>query len=265
MIDDAARRSHDDLPEDFDTAFARALELVAGAGAVTVLSGAGISTDSGIPDFRGPDGVWTVDPDAEMMSNIERYLTDPEVRRRAWQHRASSQLWDASPNDGHDAVVALERQGRLRAVVTQNIDGLHQAAGSSPELVVEVHGSVRDVVCTACDYRAPIAVALDRVLAGEEDPPCPDCGGILKSSTVLFGEQLPADAMSRALAAVAVSDLLIAVGTTLGVYPVNQLVPTAAQHGVPVLILNGSPTEMDELAEVVVRGDISALLTALVG
>lgn len=265
MIDDAARHSHDDLPEDFETAFARAAELVAGARAVTVLSGAGISTDSGIPDFRGPDGVWTVDPDAEMMSNIERYLADPDVRRRAWQHRARSQLWDASPNDGHFAVAALEQQGRLRAVVTQNIDGLHHAAGTSPDVLVEVHGSVRDVVCTSCEYRAPIAVALERVLAGEEDPPCPDCGGILKSSTVLFGEPLPAGAMHAAVTAVATSDLLIAVGTTLGVYPVNQLVPTARQYGVPVLIVNGSPTEMDELADVVVRGGISEVLTALVG
>jgi len=255
---------HDDPPADFEESFARARALVERATAITVLTGAGISTDSGIPDFRGPSGIWTVSPDAEMMSNISTYLSDEAVRKAAWRHRVDSDLWDAVPNPGHDAVVALERQGRLRAVVTQNIDGLHHAAGTSPGLIVEVHGSVRDAVCTGCDYRVPIEVALERVRNGEEDPRCPECGGILKSSTVLFGENLPEDAMPRGLDALRSSDLLLAVGTTLSVYPVAGLVPAAARLGLPVVIVNGGPTEMDDVADVLVRGSISEVLVALV-
>ena len=258
--------SDHDEPSDAtnDQVFQRARRLVVSAQSISLLTGAGISTDSGIPDFRGPQGVWTVSPDAEMMSNIDTYLTNEEVRKKAWQHRVSSDLWEAVPNPGHDAVVALERQGRLRCVVTQNIDGLHHAAGTDPDLIVEVHGSVRDAVCTGCDYRVPIELALERVRNGDDDPRCPECGGILKSSTVLFGENLPEDAMPRALDALRGSDLLIAIGTTLSVYPVAALVPAANQLGVPVVIVNGGPTDMDELADVVVRGSISEVLSALV-
>ncbi|MFM7068672.1 MAG: SIR2 family NAD-dependent protein deacylase [Actinomycetes bacterium] len=253
-----------DAPPVDAAAFARARTLVQSATSITVLTGAGISTDSGIPDFRGPDGVWTLSPDAEMMSNIETYLAEEDVRRRAWRHRATSEMWTAVPNPGHDAVVALERQGRLRCVVTQNIDGLHHAAGTHPELIVEVHGSVRDGVCTDCDYQVPIEVVLERVRGGDDDPRCPTCGGILKSSTVLFGEQLPHGAMRQAFDALVNSDLLIAVGTTLTVFPVASLVPEAVRGGVPVVIVNGGPTDMDDIVDVVVRGSISEVLGQLV-
>ncbi len=238
--------------------------LVAAARRVVVLTGAGISTDSGIPDFRGPDGVWTRDPEAERSSHIDRYLADPEVRRRAWRGRASSPAWQAEPNAGHRALVALERTGRLRCLITQNIDGLHHAAGSDPAVVVEVHGTMREAACLRCGDRMPMEVALARVAAGEDDPPCLRCGGILKSATISFGQSLVPEDLERAEAAAVDCDLLLAVGSTLSVYPIAAAVPAAKASGAPVVILNGGPTAMDELADVVVRGSISELLPAIV-
>jgi NAD-dependent deacetylase len=139
---------------------------------VVALTGAGISTESGIPDFRGPQGVWTKNPKAEKLSNIREYMADPEVRRLAWQGRLHHPAWTATPGPGHQALVDLERRGKLHALVTQNIDGLHQRAGSSPDLVIEVHGTIHDVVCMDCGWRGPMGPVLDRLRAGEEDPPC---------------------------------------------------------------------------------------------
>ena len=138
---------------------------------VVVLSGAGISTDSGIPDFRGPQGVWTRNPKAEKLSDIRYYLTDPEVRRLSWQSRLDHTAWSAQPNAGHQALVVLERRGKLHALITQNIDELHQLAGNSPERVIEVHGTMRKVVCMGCGWRGPMQETLERVRSGEEDPP----------------------------------------------------------------------------------------------
>jgi NAD-dependent deacetylase len=154
---------------------------------VTVLTGAGISTDSGIPDFRGPNGVWTRSPASEKLFTIDNYLADPEVRRRSWQARRANPAWAAEPNAGHRALVDLERAGALRALVTQNIDRLHQAAGSSPEVVLELHGNMVESMCTGCDARGLTADALARLDAGEDDPRCERCGGILKTATVMFG------------------------------------------------------------------------------
>jgi len=244
-------------------AFDQAHELLANAASVAVLTGAGISTDSGIPDFRGEEGVWTKNPDAELYSTIDVYLSNPEVRAAAWNHRATSTMWDAEPNAGHLACVALERQGRLHTLVTQNIDGLHLLAGNSPDQVVEIHGSIRGAMCVACDWTGPIEEVIGRVLAGEADPPCVQCGGILKSTTVLFGQTLPPGAMEAAAKAAFDSDVLLAVGTTLGVTPVNNMVRFASSSGRPVIILNGGPTEMDSLATAVIRGSISEVLPAL--
>lgn len=241
----------------------RARALVAAARRITVLTGAGISTDSGIADFRGPRGVWTTNPGAEKQSTLEHYLGDRDARRRAWQARLSSPVWAAGPNVGHEALVDIERTGRLHTLVTQNIDGLHLAAGHDPARVVEVHGNARRVRCWECDDESPMAVALARVEAGEDDPSCLRCGGILKSTTVLFGESLPLGAMERAVEAVADADLLLAVGTSLGVYPVASMVHVAERVGTPVVILNGQPTELDHLAAVVLLGSISEVLPAL--
>jgi len=230
---------------------------------VVVLTGAGISTDSGIPDFRGPQGVWTKNPDAEKQATIQNYLADPDVRRRSWRSRLESRARQARPNPGHLALVALERAGKLDTLITQNVDGLHGEAGSSPEKIIEIHGTVREVVCMSCAERAPMERALERVRAGEEDPACRRCGGILKAATISFGQGLVPEDLARAVAAARRCDLLLAVGTKLSVWPIAGVVPTAKEAGARVVILNAEPTEMDGLADAVLRGSISALLPEL--
>ncbi len=238
---------------------------------VVVLTGAGISTDSGIPDFRGPRGVWTKNPEAEKMATLSAYVADPELRRRAWRNRLTSPMWSSEPNAGHRALVELERGGRLDTLVTQNIDGLHQKAGTDPTRIVEIHGTALEVMCLTCGDRQPSEPVHERVRAGEEDPACTvtladgaACGGILKSATISFGQNLVAEDLFRAEAAAATCDLLLAVGSTLGVFPAAGLVPVAVRHGAVLLIVNGDPTEMDSLADVVVHGPISDILPALV-
>jgi NAD-dependent deacetylase len=244
-----------------------AARLVAAAGSIAVLTGAGISTEAGIPDFRGPQGVWTRNPEAEKLSTLDYYLADPDVRRRSWQARLSSPVWEARPARGHAALVDLEREGKLHTIVTQNTDGLHQAAGTSPGLIVEVHGTTHWVACWSCGDRTPTLTVLNRVRAGEEDPPClkPGCGGILKTATVSFGQSLDPSDIERAFRAAADAELLLAVGTTLEVQPVAGMVPIAVRSGRPVVIVNGSPTALDPLADVVVRGGIGQVLPAIVG
>lgn len=234
------------------------------ARSVTVLTGAGISTDSGIPDFRGPNGVWTKNPAAERASTLSAYLGDPEVRRAAWQARLRSPARRAEPNAGHRAVHALEQQGKLHTLVTQNTDGLHLAAGHDPANVVEIHGNGREVVCWGCGELAPMERALARVEAGEVDPPCRSCGGILKSNAVLFEQNLDPDDLDRAQRAAAECHLLLAVGTTLAVYPAAGMVPIAKQAGARVVIVNADPTDMDGLADAVLPGAIGDILPALV-
>lgn len=235
------------------------------AGRIVVLTGAGISTESGIPDFRGPRGVWTKNPAAEKQSTIQHYLADADVRKAAWRSRIDSPAWRAEPNTGHRALVVLERRGKLHALVTQNIDELHQRAGQSPALVVEVHGSMRRVMCWQCGRRAPMEEALERVRAGEDDPHCRDCGGILKSDTISFGQALVPAAIDRAMTAASEADLLIAIGTTLQVQPVASMVPIAARAGARVVIVNDQATAMDELADVVIREPIGKVLVAICG
>lgn len=239
--------------------------LLERAARVVVLTGAGISTASGIPDFRGPDGLWTKDPKAELMSDIRHYTADPEVRMLAWQDRLAWADADAKPNAGHLAIVGLERKGVLDTLITQNIDGLHHLAGSDPEKIVEIHGTVRDVVCLSCGERGPAEPVLDRVRAGERDPHCEDCGGILKSAIISFGQLLVQSDLRRSVAAATRCDLLLAVGSKLSVYPVAGLVPLAKENGARVVIVNAEPTEMDGYADVVVRGDITEILHAVIG
>lgn len=233
---------------------------------VTVLTGAGISTESGIPDFRGPKGLWTRNPAAEKLSNLQHYMSDREVRVAAWQSRLEHPAWTAQPNAGHLALADLERKGRLHTLVTQNIDGLHQRAGSSPEMVVEIHGTVHDVVCMSCGERAPMQRALDRVRAGEEDPPCRTCGGILKSATISFGQNLVPEDLARAQRAARECDVFLAVGTSLTVYPVAYLPEEALSSGARLVILNAEPTPYDHLAAVFSEriGDVLPRLIELV-
>jgi NAD-dependent deacetylase len=234
------------------------------ARSVVVLTGAGMSTESGIPDFRGPQGVWTRDPQAERLSNIGYYLADREVRRRAWQGRLNHPAWGAQPNAGHRALADLERLGRLELLVTQNIDGLHLLAGTSHDRVVEIHGTLREVVCLACGARGPMHETLDRVRAGEEDPDCRACGGILKSATISFGQNLvPAD-LARAEQAAAGCDLFLALGTSLTVYPVAYLPDLALDAGARLVIVNAEPTPYDARAQAVLHARIGEVLPALV-
>jgi len=245
-------------------AFRQAREWVGAADRITVLTGAGISTDSGIPDFRGPNGVWTKNPAAEKTATLSHYMSNPDVRKMAWRNRVESPMWDAEPNVGHHALVELERRGKLVALITQNVDGLHLKAGTDPALLIEVHGNTREVMCMQCDERAPMERALDRVRAGEEDPPCRSCGGILKSATISFGQNLVEEDLIRADWAARNCDLLLAIGTTLGVYPAAGVVPIAKRNGARLVIINGEPTEMDDIADAVLRGSIAELLPAVI-
>jgi len=255
-----------ELPDAVD----RARALVGASRRIVVLTGAGISTDSGIPDFRGPSGVWTKNPEAEKLATLDVYVSDPDVRRRAWRSRLDSPTWTARPNSGHEALVALERRGVLDTLVTQNIDGLHQEAGSDPGSVVEIHGTMRFVVCLSCGARTPMPDVLARVRAGDEDPQCAEessgatCAGILKSATISFGQNLVVEDLVRSEEAARRCDLLLAVGSTLSVYPAAGLVPTAHRAGARVVIVNGQPTEYDAIADVVVRGPIGEVLPAIV-
>ncbi|MDP9390731.1 MAG: NAD-dependent deacetylase [Actinomycetota bacterium] len=228
-----------------------------------VLTGAGISTDSGIPDYRGPDGVWTRDPDAEKLVTLAYYVADPEIRRRSWLLRRDLQRADPRPNAGHEALVQLERQGRLRALVTQNIDGLHQAAGSSPDLVLEIHGTVHAVTCMSCGDRTPMRAALERIEAGESDPPCLVCDGVLKSATVYFGEELDERVVRNAVAAASGCDVFLAVGTSLQVWPAAGLADLAVRSGARLVVVNAEHRPYDEVADLVVRERIGTALPRL--
>jgi NAD-dependent deacetylase len=227
---------------------------------VAVLTGAGISTDSGIPDFRGASGIWTKNPGAERLSTYQNYMADPEVRRRSWQSRLAHPAWAAEPNPAHRALARLARSDIDTQVITQNIDGLHQRAGTPHERVIELHGTMFAVVCTGCGDRTTMAAALDRVRAGEDDPPCARCGGILKSATVMFGQALDPGVFDRAAAAARYCDLFLAIGSTLTVEPAASLCAVAAEAGASLVIINRDPTPYDQAAAAVIRDPIGEAL-----
>jgi NAD-dependent deacetylase len=231
---------------------------------VAVLSGAGLSTDSGIPDYRGPDGLWRRDPAAEKMVTLAAYRADSEVRRRAWRMRIEVGLLHARPNAAHLALAELERSGVPMRVITQNVDGLHQLGGVSARKVIELHGTARQVQCLGCGVRGDMAEALARVEAGEPDPPCRACGGVLKPATVMFGEHLDPDVLAQARAVAAACDRLLVVGTSLRVHPAAGLVDVALAGGARVTIVNAEPTPYDEVATEVLRTPIGTAVPELV-
>lgn len=237
---------------------------VSAADVVVALTGAGVSTASGIPDYRGPQGVWTRDPTAQRLSTISDYVSDDEVRREAWRRRSLDPAFDAEPNAAHRALADLERLERLYALITQNIDGLHQAAGSSPGRVVEIHGTIHEVVCLSCDWRGPMQPVLERIRAGDLDPRCADCGGMLKSATISFGQSLEPAKLQRAHDAAMGADVFLAVGTSLAVHPVGLLPRTALEAGARLVVVNAEATPYDDVADAVFRTDAAAMLTALV-
>nr|BFD81740.1 NAD-dependent protein deacetylase [Streptomyces sp. Xyl84] len=230
---------------------------------VALLSGAGVSTDSGIPDYRGPDGLWRKDPEAEKLVTYAYYMGDPEIRRRSWRMRRENRTLGAEPNAAHRAVAELERSGVPVRVITQNVDGLHQLAGMPARKVVELHGTVRHFVCTSCHVRGPMEDALARVEAGEDDPPCRECGGILKSATVMFGERLDPVVLGEAVAIAKACQVFIAVGTSLRVHPAAGLARVAADHGARLVVVNAEPTPYDDIADEVIREPIGTSLPAL--
>ncbi|MEU4799219.1 Sir2 family NAD-dependent protein deacetylase [Streptomyces sp. NPDC023327] len=230
---------------------------------VALLTGAGISTDSGIPDYRGPGGLWRRDPEAEKLVTYDFYMGDPEIRRRSWRMRREIHTLGARPNAAHHAVAALERSGVPVRVITQNVDGLHQLAGLPERKVLELHGSARSVVCTGCRARAPMEEALARVEAGEADPPCQICGGILKSATVMFGEHLDPVVLGEAVAITKACQVFIAVGTSLQVHPAAGLAGLAVDHGARLIIVNAEPTPYDDRADRLVREPIGTALPEL--
>lgn len=255
-----------------DEVLDRVADWIAAATHVSVLTGAGMSTDSGIPDFRGPQGVWTKDPTAERKATIDAWRQDEDLRREAWAFRVANRGAGFAPNDSHRALVELEELERLDLLVTQNVDGLHLDAGTDRARLVEVHGSYRDVVCLACGHRQPTEVVLDRVEAGEEDPHCtvirpPDvaaCGGLLKSGTISFGQSLVEADLRTAQASAERAEVFLALGTSLAVYPVAYLPLIAKQTGGRVVIVNGEPTEMDDIADAVLRAGLGEVLPDLV-
>ncbi|NEC47280.1 NAD-dependent deacetylase [Actinospica acidiphila] len=230
---------------------------------VALLTGAGVSTDSGIPDYRGPAGLWRRDPDAEKLVTYEYYMADPEIRRRSWRMRQETFAALPEPNAAHRAVAELERSGTAVRVITQNVDGLHQLGGMPDRKVLELHGTARTVVCTKCQARTPMADALARLTAGEDDPPCVDCGGVLKPATVMFGEALDPTVLGEAVAITKACTLFIAAGTSLQVHPAAGLAQVAVDHGARLVVVNAEPTPYDDLADEVVREPIGTSLPAL--
>lgn len=226
-----------------------------GVSQLTVLTGAGISTDSGIPDFRGPNGLWTKDPAAERLSTYQAYLADPDLRRRSWQARLAHPAWSATPNPAH---LALARLGAVidTWLITQNIDGLHQRAGSPSDRVLELHGTMFGVVCVGCGARTEMATALDRVRAGDADPACTNCGGVLKSATVMFGQPLDRVTLAKAIRAAQSCQLMLAIGSTLTVEPAASLCGVAVEHGADLIVVNRDPTPYDRLATAVITDPI---------
>jgi len=243
-----------------------AAEILDGAEQILVFSGAGLSTESGIPDFRGPNGLWTkVDPDD---FTIDRYVVNRDLRVQGWRMHLEGELWGArstvGPNAGHHAIVRLYEKGRLAGVVTQNVDGLHHKSGLGDDIVAELHGNVRFSHCLSCDARWPTETVLEWVEAGAEDPVCPECGGMVKTDTVMFGEMLPEKEVRQASIFLAMSDAVLVVGSTVSVWPAADIVMRAATQSKPIVVINRGPTEVDDIAAVKIDAGIGTVLPDLV-
>jgi NAD-dependent deacetylase len=230
---------------------------------LAVLTGAGISTGAGIPDFRGPEGEWTLRPDRARLLDIDAFLADASVRVEGWREWRNSPARSATPTAAHLALAELVEAGVVEEVLTQNFDGLHQAAGTPADAVVELHGTLHTTSCMRCGRALPT----EDVLAGLDehpDPACKKCGGVLKPDIVYFGEALPAEAMRRAVDAVRACDVFVAVGTTLQVYPVASLARMAVESGAELIIVNAEPTDYDRYASEIIREPIEVAVPALV-
>ena len=246
---------------DHNQAVAALIALARPARAISAFTGAGISTESGIPDYRGPGGVW----ERNAPPTLSDFRENPETRRQYWADRRERYpaLRDTEPNAGHRALARLQSAGRLSYVITQNIDGLHQKAGSDPERTIELHGTAHRVRCLDCGASWPAEQIQDR-LELEPLPSCEMCGGMLRAATVLFGQAMPADALRRAFTVARSSDLMLIVGSSLVVQPAARVPEVAAASGARLAIVNNEPTPLDGLADIVVRASAGAVLSALV-
>ena len=240
-----------------------ARELIAGASRIVGFTGAGISTESGVPDFRSPDGVWARNRTVE----FHEFVSSEAGRVEYWRQKAAAwpAMREAKPNAGHRAFVELHRQGRLLALLTQNIERLHQRSGLPADTVLELHGTTTEAVCLTCGGRITSDEACRRIEAGELAPRCRACGGLLKPATISFGQAMPLDVMARAQAAAETCDLLLAVGSSLVVEPAASIPRVSKAAGARLVIVNREPTPLDGIADAVVRGEIGAVLPALVG
>jgi NAD-dependent deacetylase len=243
----------------FPVSIEQASGLIAGARHLTAFTGAGISTESGIPDFRGPQGLWKRYRPIEYRD----FLRDPEARREYWRRKVEAWpgIRDARPNRGHLALARLHRSGLLATVITQNIDGLHQKAGLPAEAVIEIHGSEGSIVCVRCGKRSGWAEVLEGF--DGEPPRCADCGGWLKPATISFGQPMPAEETRRAFAEAAAADMLLVVGSSLQVYPAASIPGETRQAGGRVIIVNAEPTAQDDIACLVLRGQAGEILGRL--
>lgn len=230
---------------------------------VVVMTGAGVSTGSGIPDFRGPNGVWTKDPSAERLFDYATYLDEPDVREEVWRRRAAHPAWDAKPGVAHTALADLFHAGHIETIITQNIDGLHQAAGVPKDNVIEVHGTLHEVECVSCKQRTPMPDVLERVHSGEADPRCVVCGGIQKSATISFGQSLDPGVMQNAHIAAVNADLFVVCGSSLVVHPVALLPRTAMNAGAKLVIVNQGETPYDSMATLLSDDDVGTVLDAV--
>jgi NAD-dependent deacetylase len=245
-----------------DVVLGELIELVAASPRIVAFTGAGISTESGIPDYRSPGGVW----EQRNPPTIGDFMNNPETRRAYWERRKTSypELRDKQPNAGHLALVEMEWQGYLLGVITQNIDGLHQKAGNTADHVIELHGTAHRIRCMNCGRSWDAEVIQERLYAGEVEPNCEVCGGMLRAATILFGEQLPPEAWERALALAQQCDLMLVIGTSLVVSPAAKLPEVARQAGAKVAIINRMPTPLDNIADLVVAGEAGQTLEAVV-
>lgn len=239
-----------------------AAELMQQARQIVVLTGAGISTESGIPDFRSPGSIWLQQPPV----NYRDFISKPEARQNYWQTRRtlSARVADARPNAAHRALAELERKQILLGIITQNFDGLHYDAGVPSERIIELHGTSREAACTLCGERSSITLLQQRIDAGEIDPRCPSCGGYLKSATILFGQRVPEGELTRAKELASTCDLFLVVGSSLKVSPASMLPRLSLNRNVPLIIVNLEPTSLDSFADVVIHEKAGLVLPPLV-
>lgn len=250
------------IAPDLDTAIAALRDLVEGAERIVPFTGAGISTESGIPDFRSPGGIWTKNRPIP----FDEYVASVEARREAWRRRFNIEATFAAarPTRGHLALASLYRAGKASAVVTQNIDNLHQASGVAPQDVIELHGNTTYATCLDCARRYELGPIRSSFEASGEEPPDCDCGGIIKTATVSFGQAMPEEPMRRAQELAAACDLFLSVGSSLVVWPAAGIPLIAKRNGARLVIINREPTELDEFADLVVRNDIGDVLAPFI-